>query len=201
MAISTYSELLTAIDNWTKRSDLTARNPEFVVIGEARIGREVKARQMEARVSTTPDDQYVDLPSDYVSMRAVRIKGSEIGWLHYITPDKFFSEFASSETSSRKVYTIFGDELIFPMTPGGDVELWYYKKLTALSSSVNSLFVSNPDLYLYAAMAAAQPFMKNLAQMPVWENLYADVRDSINKQMHEGRYTPGMAVSVGGGIA
>ena len=168
--------------------------PEFIVIGEARIGREVKARQMEARVSTTPTDVYVDLPSDYVSIRAVRIKGSTLGWLDFMTPEVFFSEFASSTTSTRKAYTIFGDELIFPNTPAGDVELWYYKKLAALSGATNSLFTMNPDLYLYAAMAAAQPFLKNIPQMPMWEGLYIDVRESINKQHKEGRYSPGMAV-------
>lgn len=196
MAISTYTELLDAIENWTKRSDLDARAPEFVTIGEARIGREVKARQMEARVSTTPTTAYADLPSDYVSMRGIRITGSTVGWLDYVTPDVFFGTFASSTTSVRKVYTIFGDELVFPSTPEGNIELWYYKKLAALSSATNTLFTVNPDLYLYAAMAAAQPFMKNISQMPVWESLYADVRDSINKQHKEGRFPSGMTVKV-----
>lgn len=198
MSIGTYNELLTAISNWTKRSDIASgRDAEFVSLGEARIGREVKARQMEARVSTTPDDQYTDLPSDYVSMRAVRIKGSSLGWLTYVTPDKFFQEFASSTSSNRKVYTIFGDELIFPSTPDGDVELWYYKKLAALSSASNSLFTSNPDLYLYAAMSVAMPFMKNVIHMPAWESLYQDVKNSVNKQHWEGRFPAGMAVSRG----
>jgi hypothetical protein len=197
VAISTYSELEDAVENWLHRGGLSDRVTEFITLGEARIGREVKARQMEARVSTTPTDQYEDLPSDYLSMRAIRIKGSQIGWLEYVTPDKFFTEFASSTQSNRKVYTIFGDELVFPSTPDGDIELWYYKKLPALSASTNSLFTSNPDLYLYAAMAAAQPFLKNIPQMPVWETLFGQVRDSVNKQHLEGRFTSGMAVKVG----
>lgn len=197
MAISTYAELVTACENWLKRGGLDDRIPEFITLGEARIGREVRARQMEARVSTTPTDQYEDLPSDYLSMRAVRIKGSSIGWLVYVPPDQFFSEFASGTASARKVYTIFGDELIFPATPAGDIELWYFKKLAALSSAVNALFTSNPDLYLYAAMAAAQPFLKNIPQMPVWEGLYQQTKDSVNNQHKEGRYPSGMAVRVG----
>jgi hypothetical protein len=196
MAIATYVELVTACENWLHRSNLSDRVAEFITIGEARIGREVRARQMEARVSTTPTGQYEDLPSDYLSMRAIRIKGSDIGWLTYVTPDKFFTDFASSTTSTRKVYTIFGDELVFPTTPDGAIELWYYKKLAALSSATNALFTSNPDLYLNAAMAAAQPFLKNLPQMPVWEALYRDARDSVNKQHREGRFPAGMAVSV-----
>ena len=194
--ISNYSELQTAVANWLHRGGLSDRVDEFIVFGEARIGRDVRARQMEARVSTTPTDQYVDLPSDYLEMRAVRIKGSQIGWLKYITPETYFSEFASATSSNRKVFTIFGDELVFPNTPDGDVELWYFKKLASLSTAVNSLFTGNPDLYLYAAMTAAQPFLKNLAGMPAWEALYLATVESVNKQHKAGRYTPGMAVTV-----
>lgn len=198
MSISTYAELVTACENWLKRGGLDDRIPEFITIGEARIGREVRARQMEARVSTTPTSNTEDLPSDFLSMRAVRIKGTSPGFLTFKTPEQFFEEFPSSTSSTKKSFTIFGDELVFPSTPSGDIELWYYKKLTALSSAVNGLFSANPDLYLYAAMAAAQPFLKNIPQMPVWESLYADVRDSVNKQHKEGRYVPGMSVSNGG---
>lgn len=197
MAISTYAELVTACKNWLKRGGLDDRIPEFITIGEARIAREVRARQMEARVSSTPTTAYSNLPSDYLSMRGVRIQGSSLGWLVYVPPDQFFSEFASGTSSDRKVYTIFGDELIFPGTPSGAIELWYFKKLAALSSATNTLFTSNPDLYLYAAMSAAQPFLKNIPQMPVWESLYTNVRDSVNTQHKEGRYPSGMAVRVG----
>lgn len=196
MTISTYNELVSACGNWLHRSGLDDRIPEFITIGEARIGREVRARQMEARVSTTPTTAYSDLPSDYLSMRAIRIKGSNIGWLTYLTPDEFFGSFASANTASSKYYTIFGDELVFPATPSGDIELWYYKKLAALSGATNTLFTSNPDLYLYAAMAAAQPFLAKDSKIPVWEALYQQTKDSVNDQHKEGRFPVGMAVKV-----
>jgi hypothetical protein len=197
MAISTYAELETACANWLKRSDLSDRVPEFITLAEARIGREIRARQMEARVSSTPASAYEDLPSDYVSMRAIRITGTTLGWLDYVTPDEFFNTFPSSNTAVSKRYTIFGDELVFPTTPTGDIELWYYKKLAALSSATNSLFTANPDLYLYASMAAAQPFLKNLPQMPVWEALYKQVKDSVNLAHEAGRFPAGMRMQAG----
>jgi hypothetical protein len=194
VAISTYAELGTAMANWLHRGGLTDRIAEFISLGEARIGREVKARQMEAKSTLTVTDATVDLPSDFESNRALRVAGSNIGWCQYMAPDAFFSEFASSSTSSRRVYTIFGSEIIFPSTPAGDIDFYYYKRLGALSAGTNTLFTSNPDLYLYAAMAVAQPFMKNIPQMPIWEALYSDVRDQVNKSHKEGRYPSGMAV-------
>jgi hypothetical protein len=192
MALSTYSDLLTAIENHLDRSDLDSVIPDFVTIGESRIGREVKARQMEQRVSTTPTTQYVSLPADFVSIRGVRIQGTTIGWLDYITPDAFFSGFPSSNAGQSNKYTIFGDELVFPVTPSGAVELWYYKKLDALSSALNSLYTANPDLYLYAALAASAPYMQDDKRIPVWERLYMQARDSVNVAHEAGRFPAGM---------
>lgn len=194
MAISTYAELVTACGNWLKRGGLDDRIPEFITLGEARIAREVRASQMDARTELTVTDETVDLPSDYLAMRGVRVKGSSIGWCIYLPPDKFMFEFESSSQSSVKAYTIIGSEMVFPKTPAGNLDLWYFRKLAALSSAVNTLFTANPDLYLYAAMSVAQPFMKNIPQMPVWESLYTNVRDSVNGQHKEGRYPSGMAV-------
>ena len=196
MAISTYNELLTAVENHLDRSDLDDRIPEFVVLGEARIGREVKAKQMEQRVSTTPTTKYVSVPSDFVSLRGVRIEGTTIGWLDYVSPDAFFNNFASSNTNVSNKYTIFGDELIFPKTPTGDVELWYYKKLTALASATNTLFTVNPDLYLYAALCASAPYLMADKRIGVWEGLYRQAKDSVNLSHEQGRFPSAMKMVV-----
>jgi hypothetical protein len=196
LTISTYAQLESACENWLKRSGLDDRIPEFISLGEARIGREVKAKQMEQRVSTDAA-QYVSVPSDFVSMRGVRIQGSTIGWLDYMTPDAFFASTPSSTSATSHKYTIFGDELVFPTAPSGDVELWYYKRLAALSSATNTLFTSNPDLYLYAAMAVAQPFLQKDGKIALWNDLYIQVRDSVNQAERMGRYPVGMSVKVG----
>lgn len=198
MAISTYAELLSAVENHLDRSDIDDRIVEFVVLGEARIGREIKCRQMEQRVSTTPTSVYVNLPSDFVSMRGVRIQGSEIGWLKFVTPDVFFQNVPETNSSESIIYTIFGDELVFAKTPTNDVELWYYKKLTALSSATNTLFTVNPDLYLYAALTASAPYLVDDKRIAVWESLYAMVRDSVNVSHEQGRFPSGSLAMVSG---
>jgi len=37
MAISTFTELKTAVDNWLARTDLAGRAPEFIALAEARM--------------------------------------------------------------------------------------------------------------------------------------------------------------------
>ena len=39
MAISTFAELKTAIDNWLARADMTDRAAEFIALAEARMNR------------------------------------------------------------------------------------------------------------------------------------------------------------------
>ena len=45
MAISTKSELHTAVTNWLNRSDLTSRIPEFITLAEASFNRNLRTRQ------------------------------------------------------------------------------------------------------------------------------------------------------------
>jgi len=49
MAISTYSELQTAVANWLDRDDLTDRIPEFIALAEARFNRVLRLRSMESK--------------------------------------------------------------------------------------------------------------------------------------------------------
>jgi len=196
-ATPTYAELKTAVANWVRRTDLSDYLDDIILMADSRINREVKAKQMEQRVSTTPTTKYVSLPSDFLSMRAVRVQGDIKGWRDYITPDHYFQRYASSEASEDKTYTIFGDELIFPSTPLGDVELWYYKKLTILASESNTLFTLNPDLYLYGALAETAPFLKDDSRVVMWEAKYMKIRDQVNGVHSMGRFPSGIASKLG----
>ena len=66
MALTTYSELKTAIANWLDRSDLDDRIPEFIQLAEARHRRDFKIRRMETRVTanTIADTEYYSLPDN-----------------------------------------------------------------------------------------------------------------------------------------
>ena len=45
MAISTFTELKTAVDNWLARTDLAGRAPEFIALAEARMNREIGSKK------------------------------------------------------------------------------------------------------------------------------------------------------------
>jgi len=203
MSISTYADLQTALQNWTKRSDLSSYIPDFITLGEARINREVRSKYMETRTtdtlnSTTP---YITLPSDLSNLRAVFLtSGGVLRQLRYMAPEFLMMKYNQASTDQEpSYYTIIGSEMRFGPWPDSNytIEFWYYKALAALSGATNTLFTSNPDLYLYASLTAAMPFMKDDKRIGLWETQYQMVKNQINDADEEGRRGNAMAVVAG----
>jgi hypothetical protein len=192
LSITTYAEAQAAVKNWLHRSDLDTYIPDFFTFGEARIAREVKARQMEQRVTsiTSTSSPYINLPEDLVALRLLWLSSSTRVKLEYMPPDAFFERYTDDVTGKPVAYTVIGDEVRFGPSPDSEytVELWYYKKLTALSSATNSLFTVNPDLYVYAALCASAPFLKDDNRIAVWEMQFKMAKDSVNETHRETRY-------------
>ena len=45
----------------------------------------------------------------------------------------------------------------------------YYSKPTSIATVANYLFTENPDLYLFAALCEATPYLKDDKRIPIWE--------------------------------
>jgi hypothetical protein len=80
MAISTYSELQTAVANWLDRDDLDARIPEFITLAETRMNRVLRIRIMESVkiISTISGSKRYLMPTDYLQMLAIKYNNSQI---------------------------------------------------------------------------------------------------------------------------
>ncbi len=80
MAISTYSELQTAVANWLDRDDLSARIPEFVALAETRMNRVLRIRIMEKEqiLSTIGGSKRYLMPTDYLQMLAIKYNNTQI---------------------------------------------------------------------------------------------------------------------------
>ena len=99
MAISTYSELQTAVANWLDRDDLTARIPEFIVLAEARYNRELRIRGMETIVdiSTVAGTRSYALPTGYLQARTLQLTTDPITPLEYLAPEMMDRLWAGSQ--------------------------------------------------------------------------------------------------------
>jgi hypothetical protein len=196
MAISTYSELQTAVANWLDRDDLTDRIPEFIALAEARFNRVLRLRSMEAKytANTVADQRNLALPTGYIQMRNFQVNTSPITTLSYVTPEIYDRLWGGSTSGTPKFYTILADEISLGPIPASvqEVEMLFYKKFTNLSGSAttNSLLTDSPDLYLYGAMLEAEPFIMNDERVPLWaaalDRAVSDMQEQDNKDRHSG---------------
>lgn len=178
MTIATYSQLVGAVGNWLHRADLTATIPDFVAIGESRINRLLRVRTMEtsATLATTAGTREVALPTGFLQARRLYVDGGVPTVLEYIAPADYWKRYLSTDSGTPKVYTIEGDNFLFgPVPDGTNIICLYYQRPSALSSSVNSIFTDNPELYLYASLVAAEPYMKNDKRVGLWKAQFEEV--------------------------
>lgn len=195
MAISTYSELKTAVASWLNRSDLTSYIPDFVTMAEAKINRRLRILQMESRVrsDTASGDTYVALPSDFLEAIRVSVIASPNRDLDYVATSALDRLYSSDETGQPSVYTIEGTELrIAPTTDAVyTVELVYFAKFAALSDSntTNWLTANAPDLLLYMSLAEAEPFIKNDSRIQLWKALADESISQIQDSDRKARYS------------
>jgi len=196
MAISTYSELKTAVANWLDRSDLTDIIPDFIVLAETRHKRDFKIRRMETRVTanTISGTEYYTLPDDYIAMRNIKLNSDPKTALEYLTPEIMDRLQAGSSTGKPKAYSIKGNNIQLRPLPDGvyEIEISYYKTFAALSDSntTNDMLTHHPDAYLYAVLLEAEPYLQNDKRVTLWLQAYEIAKkaiiDSNERDRHSG---------------
>ena len=196
MAITTFSELKTAVANWLDRSDLTDRIPEFIALAEARHRRDFKIRRMETRVTanTIADTEFYTLPDNYVAMRNIQLNTSTKTPLEYLTPEQMDRVRGGSTTGKPKAYSIIGNTFQLRPIPDSvyEIEMLYYKYFTGLSDSntTNDMLTYHPDAYLYAVLLEAEPYLQNDKRVQLWVGAYElakkGIIDSNERDRHSG---------------
>lgn len=199
MTISTNAQLETAVASWLHRADLTSIVPDLVMLGEKRIFREVRAREMETALSVTISSGVATVPSDYIDLKFAYVDGAPTSKLTRASPSQIYEQYPLRSSGGKPVKIAReGANFIFGPYPGQNYTIKgiYYAEPTAVATSANALFVANPDLYLFAALAEAAPYLKNDKRIGVWEGKYNQIKNQIDTQeAKEERSGGGMAVS------
>ena len=200
MAISTYTELKTAVNNWLARSDLADRAPEFIALAEARMNRELETRSQETRVTATlvAGDQYVSLPSDVRQVRSVRLNTSPITNLAFMTPLVIDRTHAATGQGKPINYSVIGGEIYFRPIPddGYEAEIFYTASLESLSDSVatNTILQRNPDVYLSGTLVEAFTFLMDDQRRGQHDAIFQRGLESI--QRDDDRYPSALTLSI-----
>lgn len=163
MAITTYSELKTAIKNWNRDRDLSTYVDEFIDMAEAYFNAELRVREMEEVADLTPSSNVCTLPADYIEYITVVEKASTRRPLVMITKDVAEKWYPARESGLSDHFMIVGTELTALPLSSNTIELTYYEQIPALSSgnTTNWLLTKMPNLYLHASLMYAAEFMQD----------------------------------------
>ena len=183
MAITTYAELQTSVTGWLHRADLTSIVPDLITLGEARIFREVRARSMEAAFSDTIASGVIALPTSYIELKFSYVNRSPTQILNRMDARFIYEKYPSRAAGGLpKFIAREASNFIFGPYPDSDYTITgvYYKNIGPLSSSAHALFTDNPDLYMWAALAESEPYLKNDKRVALWEAKYRMIKDAVN---------------------
>ena len=194
MAITTYTELQSAITDFLNRDDLSAAVPTFISLAEADIQRRVRHWRMEKRSTAELDTQYSAIPADFVEVIRFYITSGDTKPLELISQGELLDRKRKNlnTSGSPSYYAITAGEIeVFPVPDGTyDLELYYISRIPALSDSNTSnwLLAQYQDAYLYGSLVHSAPYLKDDARVTVWAALYQSAIDAINAESERSKF-------------
>jgi hypothetical protein len=180
---------------------LTAVIPDFVTLCEVKFNRILRLSTMETRSTATLDEQYEEVPTDFLEMRSIQITGGS-GWLlSYISPQTASSSYLTTESGIPKFYTIIDSSLVFFPAPAGSftMEMLYYAAIPALSdvAPTNWMLTNHPDVYLYGSLKEAEAYIKNDPRIQSWKIQYEEAIAQVMAADQRSRWSGPMQIRAG----
>lgn len=189
MAITTYTNLQTAIADWLHRDDLTTQIVDFIALCESTLQIKCKLVEFEATATVTITAGVGTLPTGFIGMRSVYWNDSLSQPLQYITPEQFDAMRSWGEGDTY-FYTISGTTIRTSNTETGSVIMTYNARFVPLSGSnaSNAILANYPDAYLYGSLVQAFIFAQDDANAAKYSALFGNAIDRINENNEARKY-------------
>ena len=189
-----YTSLQAAVTEYLARDQdatLIARIPSFIQLAEAKFNRQLFVRQMEQRSIaavdlTSSESEFIALPSNFQSMRRVRLSSVAgkpcLEFKSGTQMDEY--RFATCDVAGQpRYFTVFGNEIELAPTPDAayTIEMVYRQNIPSLASNAaNWLLTLAPDIYLYGALLESAPYIKEDARIQTWGLGFASALGDLN---------------------
>lgn len=160
MAITTATELKTALGSWLNRTDLAARLDDFIALAEARLNRQLRVRGMEASMASTALVLGATaLPVSFLAFKELR---ADVTPVYTLEPRPLEWIRSKSAAASYPIYYAITNTQVICWPTAGSVMGTYYQSLPSLvGNASNWLLTSHPDLYLMACLEEASIYTRN----------------------------------------
>ena len=176
MSFANYTSFVTVVESYLARTDLTTVIPDFIQMAQIRMSRDLRTEAMLKVATTSPSDNKVAFPTDFLELREMHFEGNPPILLEYQSPDLFFRNGQTSLSGRSHYFTMLGTEFQFAPSQNSSytIQILYYAQPTFISSTTSSnLFLAYyPDALLYATLAEAEPYLMNDPRVATWSALY-----------------------------
>lgn len=183
MAITTYSELQTAIAAWNHRDP--GKIPEFIALAEKTINSNLQSRigEVETTLTATVDSRFIALPSGYMGNIGLweTTNGPRVEIL-FMPADRL--PVADSDNSGTpRYYTISGSNIAFDYACSDEFtyDFRYKKGFDIASTSTNDILTNYPDVYLYGALVEAALYARDFDILDRWAARFEVALSSAQK--------------------
>lgn len=199
MALLTYADLQNQVKSFLHRASIldavgSDNVPDLIRLGELWIFRKARVREMESALSVTLANGVGTVPTDYTGLKHARVDGSPARALK-MRPAQWIYERYPLRSSDTKPSFIGVDagQFVFGPFPDSTYTILgtYYAKPTTIASSANNLFLANPDIYLYSALAEAEAYIKNDKRVMGWMAKRQSILDDMNEESDDDQYGAG----------
>lgn len=199
--LSTYDELVVAVENYIEREDLVDVIPMFIRLAEISIQQDTDLRLRMTESETTglsmvAGTDHIDMPADMIECRWIRADYSgRAGNLSLVSQEKFNVIRANDDSGKPQAYLHRGMEIALAPTPtathGYDIGGYY--GITALSeaNATNYILTNFPNAMLFGALMEAQPWMQDDNRFVLWEKRYAKAVAALNRTEKRARWGGG----------
>lgn len=193
MAISTYGELLSAIETWLARSDssVTANAADFVTLAQNRIRVDIDTCEQETVTTLSISGEYTNLPSGILSVRKLALSGSPVQALEYVTPQAM-ALLNQGATGKPTRYTIVNNQIqCYPIpqsTYTGNITYKAAYDAFTTSTATDYILTNYPNVYLYGSLLEANAMIMDSEEMIKYGTLYQDQVNRVNSIERDIKY-------------
>jgi hypothetical protein len=188
MALTNYSDLVTAISSWTHRGDLASIAPDLITLAEQRIyygsqmpgmeSKPLRLRIMEEQDTGNAASGVITIPTGYLeTIRLVINTGGKQSEITYRAP--VANAPYETEAGNASFFTRINEGLKVAPSSAAYVHD-YYKRFDALTSTAttNALMTAHPNIYLYACLVEAWIYASNLPKAQWAFSMFASAVNS-----------------------
>jgi len=158
---------------------------DMIKIAENKVTKNLRVREMETALAATINSSgNAAVPTDYLEAKNAYINSTPVRKLERKTVEWIYDNFPTRTAGVERYFAREGSNFIFGEagSEGRVMKGIYYAKPTAMASTINAVFSSYPEVYLFAALSECEPFIGRDARTQLWEAKYQQVVDNANSQ-------------------